>query len=753
MARIAENTVIVDGQEYKPGDTIPDFKSIKCVDTREPRKYQGLSADVSVLNDVIAKYASGGASCFMSDTGEYYEYDRKEKAWKLITNITERGFDSEKAYGALKHMLKNVTVSDEKIQSAVTNYLTVNPVLPGATTEQAQQIEQNKTDVASLKTETSSLKEDLEKKIHSMTSSMIYVEPINIFNKNEVEDGYRTVDGQLHAANNYKTSNYVKVEEGKTIYASFGSMRFIVAYDLHKNVLSDKGSHDACYSYTVPNGVAYIKISISIDYLNDTVIAYKEADKYTPYFEPYYKIDNKANVGYVTVTGSIENGQILKTPYNNIKKNKAISFHADIIELYELNIGHGKTGYGSTYLNITPTKITLHNGAINATPVEYEVNLKLENFIDIQIIDNLNWATLKICNNENEIAIDGIYWEGFNGEPFVECVNGSLANCMFTWSSSDFKCKTFYFGDSYTSLEYNARWGYYLQADGFIDSIMINGYPGQESDTAFDAFKNIVSIATPENAVWSLGMNDNADVGDIPDPKWKEKIEAFINKCNELKITPILCTIPTIPTKNHDAKNLYIRNCGLRYIDFDRAVRGTNANWYNDMLSDDGIHTTQKGAKAIYKRLQIECPEVMDVRTVRENISALVVNKVIDDGKVGDFQLLPCGMPYFFDTLEVNIEATEGQIGNESTYGTVYIGDKPYNFFAKGNEKNIIIKVTKHSNGVYEIICNSYSNSYSANNVTTTGILKVEAGDKITRIDMRDIVVPTGTSLKIYASK
>lgn len=157
---IALNTVIVDGQEYKPGDVIPDFKSIKCVDTREPRKYQGLSADVSVLNDVIAKYASGGASCFMSDTGEYYEYDREEKTWKLITNITERGFDSEKAYGALKHMLKNVSVSDEKIQSAVTDYLTVNPVLPGATTEQAQQIEQNKTDVASLKEEAGSIKEE-----------------------------------------------------------------------------------------------------------------------------------------------------------------------------------------------------------------------------------------------------------------------------------------------------------------------------------------------------------------------------------------------------------------------------------------------------------------------------------------------------------------------------------------------------------------------------------------------------------------
>lgn len=159
---VALNTVIVDGQEYKPGDTIPDFKSIKCVDTREPRKYQGLSADVSVLNDIIARYASNGASCFMSDTGEYYEFNSEEKEWKLITNIAERGFDAEKAYGALKHMIDRGGVSDDKIKNVVTQYMIENPVQPGATTEQAQQIEQNKTDVASLKEETGSLREDLD---------------------------------------------------------------------------------------------------------------------------------------------------------------------------------------------------------------------------------------------------------------------------------------------------------------------------------------------------------------------------------------------------------------------------------------------------------------------------------------------------------------------------------------------------------------------------------------------------------------
>lgn len=52
-------------------------------------------------------------------------------------------------------------ISPEEIKAAVNEYLEKNPVKPGATTEQARQIEQNKTDVAALKEETGSLKEDL----------------------------------------------------------------------------------------------------------------------------------------------------------------------------------------------------------------------------------------------------------------------------------------------------------------------------------------------------------------------------------------------------------------------------------------------------------------------------------------------------------------------------------------------------------------------------------------------------------------
>jgi hypothetical protein len=62
-------------------------------------------------------------------------------------------------------------ISPEEIKNAVNEYLEKNPVKPGATTEQAQQIEQNKTDIASLKTETASLKEDLSTKITKFYAS------------------------------------------------------------------------------------------------------------------------------------------------------------------------------------------------------------------------------------------------------------------------------------------------------------------------------------------------------------------------------------------------------------------------------------------------------------------------------------------------------------------------------------------------------------------------------------------------------
>lgn len=81
-----------------------------------------------------------------------------------------------------------VGVSPEDINKAVNAYLTENPVKPGATTEQAQQIEQNKTDITSLKEKTDSLKEDLSNKITKFYASNLGETHITDSDNGKIQD-------------------------------------------------------------------------------------------------------------------------------------------------------------------------------------------------------------------------------------------------------------------------------------------------------------------------------------------------------------------------------------------------------------------------------------------------------------------------------------------------------------------------------------------------------------------------------------
>ena len=88
-------------------------------------------------------------------------------------------------------------ISPEEIKNAVNEYLEKNPVKPGATTEQAQQIEQNKTDVASLKEETSSLKEDIGEISKKQGYLSSYVTDSTIKIDNEIYDVTTIIDELL----------------------------------------------------------------------------------------------------------------------------------------------------------------------------------------------------------------------------------------------------------------------------------------------------------------------------------------------------------------------------------------------------------------------------------------------------------------------------------------------------------------------------------------------------------------------------
>lgn len=100
------------------------------------------------------------------DIGDMYNIESKSVYGEAGMNVAWNGVVWD-TMGAPIDMSLYFTKEEAEavIQRLVTEYFEKNPVKPGATTEQAQQIEQNKTDIASLKTETSSLKEDINKLI------------------------------------------------------------------------------------------------------------------------------------------------------------------------------------------------------------------------------------------------------------------------------------------------------------------------------------------------------------------------------------------------------------------------------------------------------------------------------------------------------------------------------------------------------------------------------------------------------------
>ncbi len=170
-------------------------------------------------------------------------------------------------------------VSPEEIKNAVNEYLEKNPVKPGATTEQAQQIEQNKTDVASLKEETGSLKEDLGNVIQKEASK-------NLYNPAEKMDGYQLRSNGAPTLNSgYNFTGYINIERYKQItvmmsgFSPVGASAQNAFYDTNKspvikrnelgNILTGKS-----ITFDVPDTAKYFGIAYIADQLkpNSTIM-------------------------------------------------------------------------------------------------------------------------------------------------------------------------------------------------------------------------------------------------------------------------------------------------------------------------------------------------------------------------------------------------------------------------------------------------------------------------------------------------
>lgn len=147
-------------------------------------------------------------------------------------------------------------ISPEEIKAAVNEYLEKNPVKPGATAEQAQQIEQNKTDVTSLKKETGSLKEDIgnvENDVSTLSQGYI---PIKL-----IADKFLSSSGIADYTGWSATEN-IKVEGLDCIYTEWSKASSYNKFlDSNFGLVKMVGIKDGLQKTNVPEGASYVAFS------------------------------------------------------------------------------------------------------------------------------------------------------------------------------------------------------------------------------------------------------------------------------------------------------------------------------------------------------------------------------------------------------------------------------------------------------------------------------------------------------------
>lgn len=262
-------------------------------------------------------------------------------------------------------------LTPEEIENAVNKYLKENPVQPGATTEQAQQIEQNKTDIASLKTETDSLKEDLSNKITKFYASnqgethitdsdngkiqdmMIYgkssqdgtpspenpveiksvVNPtIKICGKNLFDSKKfpiilnRAIDtntGVVYESSSGKycaTEKYIPFPYGGKII-SFNASMSLYAYDKDYKFISAIRYHSQA-----PFGTTYVRFDIKIEDKDKAQIELSESTTtYEPYHEQTVTLPYTLNAIPVNSDGNVTiDGQQYIADYVDVERGKLV---------------------------------------------------------------------------------------------------------------------------------------------------------------------------------------------------------------------------------------------------------------------------------------------------------------------------------------------------------------------------------------------------------------------------------------------
>ena len=410
-------------------------------------------------------------------------------------------------------------------------------------------------------------------------------------------------DGTYLDYNTFQYTQKISVLAGDevTAHKSDGtgnaSFRWICAYS-GDSIVTSSGADDDRISYTVPEGIDGVVLTVRIANAVDKIVIDRMADLKSAYVKP-------TPMGYTMKQGSLSDGESLVLPIQNVKINNCYIFNANISTLDKISFSKG-----DSVMEIDATNIKITNDATSPTiphglTIADNISLIIENETSTSV------TLIRLSSDGNEFTYSTpVRFLLDSGSPTITSSGSTLTECTFSWVSKNVNAPIWMFGDSYFSW-YEQRWTYYLARDGYTKSVMLNGFAGQSSNTAYASLVNLLAITVPKIVVWCLGMNDG-DTESAVNTQWKIYYDKLVELQKKYGFELVLYTTPTTPTIQNDFKNAIVRASGFRYIEADKAVRidGTR-NWVSGALDVDDVHPTEIGAKILYYRVIADLPELL----------------------------------------------------------------------------------------------------------------------------------------------
>ena len=302
----------------------------------------------------------------------------------------------------------------------------------------------------------------------------------------------------------------------------------------------------------------------------------------------------------------------------DINTDKHLIFSAEVESFEGLRIGHGHSSYTSDYIEIDATYVK-HYQRMSETKMlkSVEHGLDIKDHIKVTIDTGIdNSATICIESNGKSCNIPIDTWYGCSGEIFAESLGSILPNAHLAFTCDGYGKDIQFYGDSYIFVWSPGRWPYYAFKDGYSSSALYDGFGGRGSSEAFRSLSENIKHSSPKIVVWMMGMNDGSDPdANTPCQDWATNRDKLIALSKECGFEIVFATIPTVPTRYHEAKNKWIRESGYRYIDVAAGLGADGTGkWSDGYLSGDGVHPSNAGGAAIYIKIVEDLPEFTKAR-------------------------------------------------------------------------------------------------------------------------------------------